>query len=241
MLCTIGSLKLWVIHQPGVNNELADYLLRNPLDPTEWHLSPLIAQHLFWRLGRPEVDLFSSHRNHELHCWFSQTGRSMAAASDALSQSWIGLSLFAFPLIHMLERTLIKIREDQVEEVTVIAPCYLRRSWYHLLLQMTFEIPLLLPHRWDLLSQSLPDKGVLYHTDLATLHLMAWKLSSMPSRTKTSDAAIRTILTATRETSQRCIMADGRASLASVVRGVRISLAHLCSTSRTFYSSNLKH
>ena len=39
-----------------------------------------------------------------------------------------------------------------------------------------------------------------------------------------SVATIRTILTATRDT---CTIADGRASLAGVVRRVRIPLAHL--------------
>ena len=65
------SLKLQAIHRLGINNELADYLSHNRPDPIEWHLSPLIAQHLFWRWGRPQVDLFASHQNHQLPCWFS--------------------------------------------------------------------------------------------------------------------------------------------------------------------------
>ena len=32
------SLKLQAIHRPGVNNELADYLLWNRPNPIEWHL-----------------------------------------------------------------------------------------------------------------------------------------------------------------------------------------------------------
>ena len=60
-------LKPRAIHQPGVNNKLADYLLHNHQDPTEWHLSLLIVQRLFHRWGRPQVDLFASHRNHQLH------------------------------------------------------------------------------------------------------------------------------------------------------------------------------
>ena len=44
------------------------------------------------------------------------------AASDALSQPWTGLSLYTFPLIPLLEWMLVKIREDQVEEVIIIAP-----------------------------------------------------------------------------------------------------------------------
>ena len=43
--------------------------------------------------------------------------------------------------------------------------------------------PLLAPG-WDLLSQHLPGKDMLYHTDLETLQLTDRKLSGMPSRTK---------------------------------------------------------
>ena len=55
------SLKLRAVHQPGVKNKLADYLSQNCPDPTEWHLTPLIAQRLFEMWGRPQVDLFPSH------------------------------------------------------------------------------------------------------------------------------------------------------------------------------------
>ena len=67
---------------------------------------------------------------------FCRTGHLLVVVSDALSQTWMGLSLYAFPPIPLLERTLIKIREDQMEEVIVITPSWQRRSWYHLLLQM---------------------------------------------------------------------------------------------------------
>ena len=75
----------------------------------------------------------------------------------------------------------MKIREDPADEVIIITPSWPRRSWYHLL-QMACEVPFQLPHRHNLLSQRLPNKGVLYHTDLETLQLTAWKLSSVPSR-----------------------------------------------------------
>ena len=68
------------------------------------------------------MDLFASYLNHQLPCWFSRTDHPLAAASNTLSQSWTGLSIFACPPIPLLEKTLIKIREDQVEEVIVITP-----------------------------------------------------------------------------------------------------------------------
>ena len=50
------------------------------------------------------------------------------------------VSLPPFPYIPLLERTLIKIREDQVKEVVLITPSWLRRSLFHLLLQMAYKI-----------------------------------------------------------------------------------------------------
>ena len=83
----------------------------------------------------------------------------------------------------LVERTPIRIREDHAGEAIVLTLCLPRRSWYHLL-QMACEIHLLLPCRRDLLSQHLPSKGILYHTDLETLQLMGWELSGKPSRTR---------------------------------------------------------
>ena len=184
----------------------------------EWHLSPPIVHRLFQLRGNPQVDLFASHLNHQLPCWFSQTDHTLAEASNALSQSWTGLSLFALRAIPLLVKTLIKIREDQAEEVIFIAPNWPRRSWYHLL-KMAYEIPLLLPHRWDLLSQCLPDKGVLYHTDLLTFQLMEWKLSSVPSRTKgfRMQLSERSSLPPVTPLARR-IKADGKALLAGVAK-----------------------
>ena len=53
---------------------------------------------------------------------------------------WIRiLSLYALPLIPLLEKMLVKIWEDQAVEVIVIAPSWPRK--YHLLLQMACESP----------------------------------------------------------------------------------------------------
>ena len=120
------SITVRAIHRPGVNNELANFLSHNCPDPTEWHLSERVVLQLFQLWSTPKVDLFTSHLNHQLPLWFCQTGHPVAVALDALSQSWTGLSLYAFPLIPLLERTLVKIREDQADEVIVIAPSWPR-------------------------------------------------------------------------------------------------------------------
>ena len=139
---------------------------------------------MFHVLGRPQVDLFASHRNKQLPLWFCQTGHPLVATgSNAMSQSWTGLYVYAYPPFPLLERTLINIREDQAAEAILLAPLLPRMSWYHHLLQMACKTPLLLPRRRDLMLQHLPNKGVLYHTKLETIQLTAWTLSDKPSRT----------------------------------------------------------
>ena len=81
-----------------------------------------MTQHLFQMWSIPQVDLFASHLNHQLPLWFCWTDHPLVAASNALSQLWTGLSLYAYPPIRLLERTLIKIRKDQAEEAVVITP-----------------------------------------------------------------------------------------------------------------------
>ena len=122
------SLILRAIHRPGINNELADYLSQNRLHPTEWHLSPLIAQRLFQVWDRPQLDKFASHRNHQLPLWFCQTGLPLAVASNALSQPWMRMYIYAYPPIPLLARTLIKIWEDQAEEAIVITPLLIEEN-----------------------------------------------------------------------------------------------------------------
>ena len=99
-------------------------------------------------------------------------------------------------------------------------PHWLRRSCYHLLLQMTCEIPLLLRRRWDLLLQCLTDKGMLYHTDLETFQLTVWMLNGLPSRPKAFPRQLAEQSSLPPVTPlERCTTADGRASLVGVVKG----------------------
>ena len=41
------SIRVSAIHRPGVNNKLANLLLGNHPDPTEWHLSERVVLQLF--------------------------------------------------------------------------------------------------------------------------------------------------------------------------------------------------
>ena len=77
------SIRVRVIHRPGDNNELANFLSRSHLDPTEWHL---VERVVFQLWSTPQMDLFMSPLNHHLPLCFCRTVHPLAVASDALSQ-----------------------------------------------------------------------------------------------------------------------------------------------------------
>ena len=113
-------------------------------------------------------------------------------------------------------------------------PTWLRRFWYHLL-QMACKIPLLFPGKKDLLSQCLPNKAMLFHADLKTLRLTAWKLSGIPSRVRAFQRQLSKQFLLPLETQLvQCTKAGVRVLLAGVAKGVRIPYARLRSTSLTF-------
>ncbi len=177
-------VKLTATHRPGVDNVLADYLSRNRADPLEWRLNPVIVRRLFELWGTPQIDVFASSTNYHLPLWFSRLPHPEAAATNGLVQPWTGLSLYAFPPIHLIFLTLVKIRSEEADEVVVVVPTWPRRPWFSLLTSLAIELPRTLPLKFDLLAQRLEDKGTLYHSGLKTLHLGAWKLSGMPCKHK---------------------------------------------------------
>ena len=92
----------------------------------------------------------------------------------------------------------MRIREDQSDEVIVFTPIWLRRSWYQPF-QMAYEIPFLLP-QMDL-SQHLPNKSVLYHTDQFEIVSVEAEQHALQDKS-ISGIAIRTSLNAACDTIQ---------------------------------------
>jgi hypothetical protein len=165
------------IHRPGVDNQLADFLSRNRPDPTEWSLADRMCRRIWEVWGTPQVDLFASQSNYKLPVWFGRMTGSSPSHLDAFAHSWAGLRVYVFPPLNLVQRTLLKLQADGVEDAIVIAPYWPKRTWFPLLQSMAVEAPWILPVERDLLSQRLPDKGILFHPDLHSLRLAAWRLS----------------------------------------------------------------
>ena len=103
---------------------------------------------------------------------------SSSSGGGRIQPNWTGWYVYAFPPINLLLRTILKLRNDRVQEAILVAPYWPKRPWFHELLRMASEPPLRFPLEIDLLQQRLQDRGVLYHQDLKMLELTAWKLSA---------------------------------------------------------------
>ena len=171
------NVALQAVHRPGVDNVLADFLSRTRPDPTEWSLSTRACDRLFHRWGRPQIDLFASPQNHKLPMWFARLQCPGATAVDAFRQSWSGWRVYAFPPINLIQRVLLKIRSDRVDEAILVVPFWPRRPWFPLLLSLASDQPVRFRPEIALLSQRLAGKGILYHPDLLSLNLTAWRLN----------------------------------------------------------------
>ena len=180
------NVQVLAVHRPGVNNELADYLSRTRPDPTEWSLSNRACSNLFRLWGTPQVDLMASPQNHKLPTWYSRHTHPQATATDAFSQRWTGLFVYAFPPLNLVKRTLLQIRNQRVEEAIVVVPFWPAREWFPLLCQMATQPPVRFRVETSLLSQHLQDRGTLYHPDLNHLRLTAWKLNGAIGREQDS-------------------------------------------------------
>ena len=93
---------------------------------------------------------------------------------------------------------------------------------------MACEVPLLLPVKMDLLSQHLSQKGTLYHSDLKSLKLAAWKLSGVSSKVQAFQKQLSPQpWQPPGDHPEQCTTLDGMRSVAGVVNKRLIPFGHL--------------
>ena len=154
-LCEDSSVHLLPQFVPGRLNVLADSLSRRGRGQvlgSEWTLHQGVCRDLF-RLWPVTVDLFATSINHRLQVYFPPMADPQAAAVDALIQPWDHLQAYAFPPFSLIQRVLTKVRGSLNLEMTLVAPFWPPRPWFPDLLDLLVEVPVLLPHRRDLLRQ----------------------------------------------------------------------------------------
>ena len=159
-------------HLTGSRNVLADLLSRpNDVIPTEWTLSHRSLQ-VWSSWHQPMIDLFATHLNNRLPLYVSPLPDVRAMDTDALSLDWSGMDAYAFPPTGLLQRVLLKARQESVSLI-LIAPMWPWAQWFNLIQSLAHTHPLGLRLEQGDLFQ--PHSGC-EHRALENLKLHAWWL-----------------------------------------------------------------
>ena len=177
--CEVLGISLRASHLAGKDNTVADALSRGTFRRTEWCLLQSSANHVFEMYDRPQVDLFATAENARLPTFCSRQFNQRAWRVDAFSFPWMGIYLYAFPPWGLIERVLLRVRGTNTEMI-LVAPCWPNLPWFPLLLNLLVDLPFQFPtDNRRLLSQR---SGSVWHRDLNSLHLSAWRISGSAYR-----------------------------------------------------------
>ncbi len=156
-------LSLLATHVPGILNRGADLLSRgNPLY-VDWCFHPQ-------RFGQAAVDLFASRENAHCPMFFSLQDEYAPLDMDALAHPWPNALLYAFPPLHLIMPTLVRVREQRLSLI-LIAPRWPKALWLAEIISLLYAQPWPLPSRTDLQSQA--NREIL-HPHLDRVALWVW-------------------------------------------------------------------
>ena len=218
------------VHVAGADNVQADVLsregqvqVRNVSKSTEWSLAQSVIDKVFRRWDLPDVDLFATRLNRKVDCFCSLLPDALARSHQALSIPWDKGLMYIYPPMSLALRSLAKIAREEADAI-VILPCWPRRGWFHLLIQLSIELPILLPQSKQLLTGP---EGVP-HPDLATLRLAAWRVSGKTSKQQEFRSKLQTHVRLLCDLPQnRFIMLNGKRFVVGVLNGISIPLTRL--------------
>lgn len=122
--------------ETGVENIEADWASRVFTDAGEWALDKDTLEGIFYKLGKPRIDMFASSDNHKLPQYISRDYDRSARGTDALTMNWKGVNGYFFPPFSCLSRVLIKILEERPDGI-LVTPEWPTQPWYPLLRRLT--------------------------------------------------------------------------------------------------------
>ncbi len=146
---------LYPIHLAGSLNVVADLASRvGHVVSTEWALSPRCFKWITSRSpwGMPSVDLFANQLNHRLPQYFSPCPDESAMQINALVAAWPREVLYAFPPSTIMDRVLVKIKEERCQRLLLVAPNLVEARWYPTLMGLSLVARCRSRFKWEIYS-----------------------------------------------------------------------------------------
>ena len=159
---------------PSSLNVIADWESRNHVDPSDWMLDPQVFVRLVEVRGLPEMDLFASCLNHQLEKYISWRPDPNSVGTDALQHRWDNLYCYAFPPFCLVAKILKKVAQEGAV-LLLVTPTWQTQPWYSTLLAMSIQNPILLPMRFQVLTN--PQGQTHPLVKQKRLRLAAWTVS----------------------------------------------------------------
>ena len=125
-------------------------------------------------MGETQMDLFADRMNAQKIRYMSWKPDPGAETVDAFSVSWTDLKAYAFPPICLIGRCLAKAQKDQAT-ILLITPVWTAQPWFPTVLEMSMELPVLLPQHPKGLTSPQGEPHPMWKT--GSLQLAAWKIS----------------------------------------------------------------
>jgi hypothetical protein len=126
--CLQQNILITVEHLPGVLNVQAGRESRTFVDSSDWKLQPQILQPF---LKDREIDLFTTRLTNQLKRYVSWRPDPHAVATDAFSIDWSQPKGYAFPPFNLIQRTLMKVINDNANLI-LVAPVWQTQHWWSL-------------------------------------------------------------------------------------------------------------
>ena len=139
------NMSITAEYLPSVLNTVADR------KSSEWLFHPKVFQAVSRLLGSSTIDLFASRLCHQLPQYTAWHPDPYSQGTDTMILNWnVGLP-YAFPPFSMISRVLLKIKQECVRLLILIAPVWSNQPWYPKLLNLCVREPVLLTQEKEIL------------------------------------------------------------------------------------------
>ena len=158
---------------------------------------------------------FASRMSHQFPAYMVWKPDLGGQVTNAMCQPWAKMFPYAFPSFTLKPRVLSKLRKEGITMI-LVAPTWQSQVSYSVLLSMCIHNSLLLPHRKDLLLDTLGKTHLLVVNE--TLRLAAWLVSVNHWHQKAFQAKLQSLYQIPEEKIQSLLMNQpGASGLVAVV------------------------